>query len=58
MQECADEFLATVTEGVAHDVYKVVTRSSLGVTQRHKASGGKYTFCHCVTTYIGTSHGI
>ena len=29
---CADEFLVTVTEGVVHGVYKVVTRLSFGVT--------------------------
>ena len=28
---CADEFLAMVTEGVVHGVYKVVTWSSYGV---------------------------
>ena len=32
MQECTEEFVATVTEGVAHGVYKVVTRSSFGTT--------------------------
>ena len=30
IQVCADEFLATVTEGVVHGVNKVVTRSSFG----------------------------
>ena len=28
---CADEFLATVTEGVVQGVYKVMTWSSFGV---------------------------
>ena len=28
---CADKFLAMVTEGVVHSVYKVVTRSSSSV---------------------------
>ena len=31
----------TVTEAVVRGVFKVVTRSSLDVTWRHKASGGK-----------------
>ena len=31
MRACADEFLAMVTEGVIHGVYKVVTQSSFGV---------------------------
>ena len=57
MQACVDEFLAMVTEGVVHAVYKVVTRSSFGVTGRHKASGDKWTFHHCVTrwhtSYLG-----
>ena len=44
MQACADGFLATLTEGVVHGEYKVVTRSSFSVTQRHKVSGGKWTF--------------
>ena len=42
--------LLLVTEGVVHRVYKVITRSSFSVTRRHKASGGKWTFHHCVTT--------
>ena len=29
---CAEEFLAVVTEGVVHSVYKVVTRPSFSVT--------------------------
>ena len=41
--------LTTITEGVVQGVYKVVTWSSIGVTWRHKVSGGKWTFCHCVT---------
>ena len=45
---CADKFLATVTEGVVHAVYKVVTRSSFGVTQQHKVSGGTWTLHHGV----------
>ena len=32
MRTCTDEFLALVTEGVVHGVYKFVTRSSFGVT--------------------------
>ena len=44
-----DEFLAMVTEGVAHGVYKVVTWSSFSVARQHKVSGSKLTFCHCVT---------
>ena len=35
MPACTDEFLATATEGVVHGVYKVVTQSSVGVTERH-----------------------
>ena len=35
MRACKDEFPATVTEGIVHDVYKVVSRSSFDVTQRH-----------------------
>ena len=31
MQACVDEFLAMVTEGVVHGVYKVVTRLSFGL---------------------------
>ena len=48
-QACAGKFLATVTEGVVHGVYKVVTRSSVGVIQRHTASGGTWTVRHCDT---------
>ena len=47
---CADEFLAKVTEGVVHGLYKVVTRSSFGPIWQHKVSVGKWTFCHCVIT--------
>ena len=39
MCACGDECLATVTEGVVHGVYKVVTQSSFGVTRRRKESG-------------------
>ena len=49
MRACTDEFLATVTEGLVDSVYKVVTWSSFGVMECHKASGGKWTFPHCVT---------
>ena len=49
MQACADEFLATVTDGVVHGVYEVVTPLSFGVIGRHMASGCKWTFRHCVT---------
>ena len=42
---CTDEFkhvemnfFVTVTEGVVHGVYKVVTQSSFGVTQQHKVT--------------------
>ena len=38
MPERADEFLATITEGVVHGVYKIVTGSSFVLTQLHKAS--------------------
>ena len=31
MRACADVFLATVTEGVVHGVYKLVSRSSSSV---------------------------
>ena len=46
MLACADEFLATVTEGV----YKVVTQSYFGVTRQHKESGGKSAYRCCVIT--------
>ena len=46
IRACADGFLAMVTKCL---VYKVVNWSSFGVTRRHKASGGKWMFCHCVT---------
>ena len=49
MRACADEYLAMVNESVVQGVCKVVTRSSFGVTQLHKASGGKWMFHHCVT---------
>ena len=49
MRACADTFLATETEGAVHGVCEVVTRSFFGVIQRHKASGGKWTFHHCFT---------
>ena len=39
MEACTDEFLTRVTEGVIHNVYKMVTWLSFGVTQRHKISG-------------------
>ena len=42
-----DEYVTIVTEGVLYGVCYVVTWSSFGVTQRHKASGGKWTFHHC-----------
>ena len=35
MQACADEFFATVTEGVVHGVYEVITQSSFSVTWQH-----------------------
>ena len=46
---CTDEFLAMVTEGVVHSVYKVVTWWSFGVIWQEKANGGKWMFHHCVT---------
>ena len=49
MRTSADEFLATVTEGVVHGVHKVVPRASFSVTWQHKVSGGTWTFHHCVT---------
>ena len=33
IRACTDEFLATVTEGVVHGVYKVMTQSSFGLTR-------------------------
>ena len=33
-------FFATVTEGVVHIVYKLVTGSPFGVTWQYKVSGG------------------
>ena len=48
MLACTDEFLVTVTEGVVHSVYNVVTWLSFGVTQQHKVSGDQWTFDHCV----------
>ena len=33
-------FFPTVTEGVVHGVYKVVTLSCFGVIRLHKVSGG------------------
>ena len=33
MRACADDFFTTVTKGVVHSVYKVVTQSSVVVTQ-------------------------
>ena len=41
IQAFTDVFLVTVTEGEVHDVYKVVTLSSFGVTRWHKESGGR-----------------
>ena len=41
MRACTDEFLATVAEGATHGLYKVLTRSSFGVTGQHKVSRGK-----------------
>ena len=51
MRACADEFLATVTEGVVHGVYKVVTRLSFGIIWQHKVSGGKWMFSYCATRF-------
>ena len=45
----ADGFLAMVTEGVVHSMYKVVTLLYFGFTRQHKVSGGKWAFSHCVT---------
>ena len=50
MQACAVDFLATVTEGLVHSVYKIVTSLSFTVTCGHKVMRGKWTFQHCVTT--------
>ena len=36
------------SEGIVQSVYKVVTRSSSGVTRRNDVSGGKWIFCYCV----------
>ena len=35
-----DEFLGTVTKGIVHGVYKVVTWFCFSVTQQHKVLGG------------------
>ena len=39
MRACTEDFLAKVTEGVVHGVYKVMTRSSFSVIQRQQESG-------------------
>ena len=49
MQACSDEFLATVTEGVVHGVYKVVIQSSSRVIRQHKVNGGTWTRLSTVT---------
>ena len=46
----ADEFLARVSEGVVHGVYKVVAQSSFSIIRQQKVSGGKRTTGHRVTT--------
>ena len=58
----AGKFLPTVTEGVVQGVYKVLTQSSFSATWRHKARGGKWTFCHCLLSQkacsiLGSSSG-
>ena len=55
-QACTDQFLATVTEGVVHGVYKLVTKSSFSLIWRHKVSQSKWIFCHCITR-LGTNLG-
>ena len=40
----ADQFFATVTEGVVHSVDYVVTPSSVSVTQQHKVNGSNGRF--------------
>ena len=47
---CTDEFLATITEGAVHGVYKAVTWTYFHVTRRHNGSEGNWTFHYCVTT--------
>ena len=37
-----EEFFDTVTEGVAHGVYKVVSLSCFCVILQHKENGGKW----------------
>ena len=49
MQACADEFIATITEGVVIGVYNVMTWSSFDVIRQHKVSGGTWMFRHCDT---------
>ena len=50
MRSCADEFLATIIEGIVQGLYMVVTKLSFGVIWRHKASGDKWIFRHCFTS--------
>ena len=45
---------STVTKSVVHGVNKVVTSSSFGVIQRHKATGGKW-ICHHPVTRLYTN---
>ena len=40
MRAYTDGCLATVTKGVVHSVYKVITRSSFSISWGYKASGG------------------
>ena len=51
VQARADEFPPIVTEGVVHVVYKGVTQASFTLIRRHKVSGSKWTFHHCVTRW-------
>ena len=57
MRACADDFLATLSEGVVLGVNKVVTQLSFGVTQQHKVSGGNGHFATISQCHIQTLDG-
>ena len=50
----ADQFFATVTEGVVHSVDYVVTPSSFSVTQQHKVNGSNRCFATVSQSCIWT----
>ena len=56
MQACVIELVATVSDGAAHGVYKVVNRASFSVTQ-YKVSGGIGHFTIVSQLRIQTSDG-